>query len=161
MSINSQRGSALPERCVASDMPVLEVLPQLLASADRRLTVCDGRDAIGVIDESSMLEGLGRLMPARDDSSVIVVECAPESYSASSIAHAVEDADAHLVDMISRPGSEGRLNVTLRVRMTDPSAAVRSLERYGYEVVESSGREMANAAVAEERLSALQVYLNV
>lgn len=161
MSSNIQTGKELPRRCISPEMHLLDVLPLLLETPERRLTVRDNQKALGVVDESSLLESLGRLLPARDDSSVIVMECRPEEYSASAIARAVEDADAHLVDMISRPSDDGRISVTLRVRLTDPSAAVRSLERYGYDVVDSGGRAIANSAIAEDRLNALQVYLNV
>ncbi|MCM1291307.1 MAG: hypothetical protein NC201_00465 [Prevotella sp.] len=158
----TQYGSCdLPSRCVAASTPLLQVLPLLLDTPDRRLTVTDNREVIGIIDESSMLTALGTFLSARDDSSEIVVECPPEMYSASSLAHAVEDVDAHLVDLISHPAENGKVRVTLRVRHTDPSAAVRSLERYGYTVTEASGDSYADARLSDERLSALQVYLNV
>ena len=67
------------------------------------------------------------------------MECRPEDYSASQLAHAVEDSDAHLVGLLSTPSDDGRLRVTLRVRHCDPSAAVHSPERYDYKVVEAYG----------------------
>ncbi|MBO4965665.1 MAG: hypothetical protein J6C81_05310 [Muribaculaceae bacterium] len=161
ISYNIPTGKELPRRCVSSETHLLEVLPLLLDAPERRLTVREGKETLGIVDEQSLLEGLGRLLPARDDSSIIVMECRPEDFSASVIARAVEDADAHLVDMMSSPTADGKISVTLRIRLTDPSAAIRSLERYGYDVVDTGGRAMANEAVAEERLNALQVYLNV
>lgn len=152
-----------PQRSIDADMPLLEVLPRLLDAPRREVGVCDGDVSLGVIDQTSMLEGLGRMIAARDDCSIITVECRPEDYSASQIAHAVEDSDAHLVDLFSAPDHDGRLRVTLRVRNTDPSSTVRSLERYDYQVVEARGSAEGryDATIAAERLMALQALLNV
>ena len=149
---------------IDSEMDILDVIPRLLDSRNRELTVIDeeGRD-LGIINQSSLLEGIGRMIAPRDDCSVITVDCAPEDYSASVLAHAVEDTDAHLVDLFTSPAENGRLTVTLRVRHSDPSAAVRSLERYDYHVVEahSSANSMQSIEIATERLLSLQALMNV
>lgn len=150
-----------PMKTVDSDMPLLEVLPHLLDAPGRLLGVSRGGDSIGVIDEVSLLEGLGRLITPRDDSSVLLVECAPQDYSASHIARAVEDVDAHLVDLISHPAPDGMLHVTLRVRTTDPTQAAMSLERYGYRVIESTHAPEIETSILAERLASLQALMNV
>lgn len=148
-------------RSVAADTQITDVLPMLLDAPARMLAVGPQGSACGVIDESSMLDALGRLIAPRYDSSTIVVECPPEQYSASRLAHAVEDADAHLVDLWTAPAADGLIRATIRVRHTDPSAAAHSLERYGYNVVESSGAINTDAIVASERLLALQSILSI
>lgn len=152
-----------PLRSVDADMPLLEVLPRLLDDPHREIGVNDGDVSLGVIDQTSILEGLGRMIAARDDCSVITLECRPEDYSASLIAHAVEDSDAHLTDLFSVPEADGHLLVTLRVRNSDPTPTVRSLERYDFKVVEAHASESAGAdmTVATERLLSLQALLNV
>ena len=152
-----------PSVFIDSEMPVLEVIPRLLDSPGRQLGVKEEEKILGIIDETSLLEGLGRMIAARDDCSVITVECAPEDYSASVIAHAVEDTDAHLVDLFSMPAENGKMRVTLRVRHIDPAAAVRSLERYNFEVVEAHASADApqSIEIATERLLSLQVLMNV
>lgn len=152
-----------PSRSVDADMPVLEVLPRLLDTPVREIGVTDGMVPIGIIDQTSMLEGLGRLIAARDDCSTVTVECRPEDYSASLLSHAVEDSDSHLVDLLTTPGFDGTLRVTLRVRATDPSAAVHSLERHDFKVVDARGAEdqTRDSAIAIERLLSLQTLLNV
>lgn len=148
-------------RIIDGDMPLVDVLPRLLDSGSHSLAVADGDVTLGVITETSLLEGLGRMIAPRDDSSVITLECRPEDYSASMLAHAVENTDSHLVDLWSVPAADGMLRVTLRVRCSDPSAAVRSLERYDFRVVEASGSMVRDAEIASERLLALQTLLNV
>ena len=152
-----------PFMSVDSSMPVFEVLPKLLESPQRELNVTELGDTIGIITQSSLLEGLGRMIVPRDDCSIITVECAPQDYSASHLAHAVEDTDAHLVDLISTPSDNGMVRVTLRVRHSDPSSAVRSLERYDYHVVEahSAGESLQKLEIATDRLLSLQALLNV
>lgn len=152
-----------PRRTVEADMPLLELLPRLLDTPGREVGVNDGTVSLGVVDQTSMLEGLARMIAARDDCSEVTVECRAENYSASLLAHAVEDSDAHLVDLLSSPGEDGRIRVTLRLRQNDPSAAVRNLERYDFHVVEAHGATdgMRDAEIAAERLLALQTLLNV
>lgn len=152
-----------PLRIIEADMPLLEVLPRLLDTPRHEVGVSDGDVSLGVIDQTSMLEGLGRMIAARDDCSVVTVECRPEDYSASMLAHAVEDSDAHLVDLFTTPGEDGLLRVTLRVRQSDPSAAVHNLERYDFKVVDAHGsnNDDRDKEIAIERLLSLQALLNV
>lgn len=151
----------LPMKSVDAEMPLLEVLPHLLDAPGRTLGVQNAEGNLGVIDGLSLLEGLGHLIAPRDDSTVITVECDPSQYSASAIAHAVEDVDLHLVDLISHPADDGTIHVTLRVRSLDPSAAIQSLERYGYHTLEAQPGFDASSDILTERLASLQALLNV
>ena len=152
-----------PKRLIDADMPLLEVLPRLLDTPGREVGVRDGDVSLGVIDQGSMLEGLGKMLAARDDCSMVTVECRPEEYSASHLAHAVEDSDAHLVDLFTVPAEDGMLRVTMRIRSLDPTSAVHNLERYDYHVVEAYGGagDSRYEGVAFERLMSLQTLLNV
>ncbi len=150
-----------PMRNVSAEMPAVDVLPRLLDSSGQRLGVKQGDEMIGVINRDSMFEGLGRMIAARDDCSLITLECAAGDYSASRIAHAVEDSDAHLVDLWSVPADGGKVQVTLRVRRDDPSPAVHSLERYGYDVVAAYGNENRDEELSAMRLLELRTLLNV
>lgn len=161
MSSRKYAETPLSQCRVAADMSVVDVIPRLLDASDRKLDVMDGERRLGVIDETSLIEGVGRLIAPRDDSSLVVVETTPSAYSASRIAQAVEDADTHLVDLWSVPGEDGMVRVTLRVRCEDPSAVVHSLERYDYTVVEADGNSYRDADLALERLLGLNALLNV
>lgn len=163
LSVQKRENVDKPACRVEADMPLLEVLPRLLDTPAREVEVSEDGVSLGVIDQTSMLEGLGRMIAARDDCSVITVECRPEDYSASSLARAVEDSDAQLVDLFTAPGENGSMKVTLRVRHQDPSAAVRSLERYDYHVIEAhgAGSDLRESELTAERLLSLQILLNV
>lgn len=158
--------SGLPMPRIMADVPLVDVLPRLLeAPAGRLRVVEEGVGEIGEIDTRSMLEALGRMIAPRDDSSVITVECHAADYSASLLARAVEDADAHLTDLWSAPAASAdaadMVRVTLRVRLENPEAAVRSLRRYGFDVVDAAAHGLHDATADHDRLSALQAYLNV
>lgn len=161
ISPRSVKAETLPQRNVEADTALLELLPRLLDTADHRLGVTDGGELVGIIDDASLLEGLNAMFVPRDDSSIVVVETSPAGYSASQIAHAVEDADVHLVDLFTSPGQGDIIRVTLRVRTTDPSAVVSSLERYGFDVAEASGNENRDMETAVERLLSLNAMLKV
>lgn len=153
---------SVSRRSVTAGMPLVDVLPRLLDAPGRCLDVTDSDgEVIGVIDEISMLEGLGRMIAPRDDSSVITIDCKPSEYSASLLAHAVEDSDAHLVDLWSTPGEDGDIRVTLRVRNLDPTSTVHNLERYGFRVSEAVGAADTEPLFSAESLLALQTLLNV
>lgn len=162
MSLTNKVSEESVERLsVSGGMHLLEVLPKLFETPSRELSVVENDREIGVIDAQSMLDALGRLIASRYDCSIIEVECSPVDYSASALARAVEDTDAHLVDMFSLPSDEGHLKVTLRIRCEDPTAAVHSLERYGYTVTEVFGHENMEATASLERLLALQALINI
>lgn len=163
LSFRKPEADEMPNMKVEADMPVLDVIPRLLDSGTRELAVVEEEETLGIIDQTSLLEGIGRMIAPRDDCSVITLDCSPQEYSASTLAHAVEDSDAHLVDLISAPADNGRVMVTLRVRHSDPTAAVRSLERYNFHVIDahSSGDTIQSMEIATDRLLALQVLMNV
>ena len=163
ISIHNFDPLSMPEKCVNAYLPVIDVLPKLLDSPGHMVTVEDNGNILGIIDESSLLEGLGHMIAPRDDSSIITVECNPEDYSASIISHAVEDTDAHLTDLLTSPADNGLIRVTLRVRNSNPESAVRSLERYGYNVIDAHAADsgMQTMEIATERLLSLQTLMNV
>ncbi|MDE7411234.1 MAG: hypothetical protein K2M94_04260 [Paramuribaculum sp.] len=76
------------------------------------------------------------LFPPVSDSSELTVVCDRDDFSASLIARAVEDADAHLLNMNVTSAEVGlyRMAVDLRINHRDAGAVIRSLERYGLHV---------------------------
>lgn len=150
-------------RTVTPDTPVFELLHPLLDSGSHTITVADGGNMLGTLDAGALLEGLARQVAPRDDCSTVSIQCAPSDYSASSIAHAVEDSGSHLVDLWSRalPDS-GMLEVTMRLRCSDPSSACHNLERYGYNVTGSyASGVISDLSIVAERLLELQTYINI
>lgn len=76
-----------------------------------------------------------RLYPPLDDATMLTIACDAGDYSASAIARAVEDCDAHLLNLnVTGDGRHGRVVADLRVNRRDGMPIARSLERYGYTV---------------------------
>lgn len=161
ISPRARKGASegLPHIC--GELPLLEVLPLLLDSPTRELCVDQEGESLGMIDQSSMLEALGHMITPRDDSSILTVSCTPADYSASHIARAIEDSDVHLVDLFTTPAHEGKLNVTLRVRCSDPTPVAHNLERYGYTVTDMYGDCSREQTAVAERLLALKALMDV
>lgn len=146
---------------VDASTPAVELLPMLLEAPEREVTVEERGQGLGILTEHLLLEGLAHEFRQKEESALITIECRPGDYSASRIAMAVEDSGVHLTDFWSTSTEGGKVEVTLRVGCDDPTGAVHSLERYGYEVVGVYARQYGDAELAAERLMALQSYLNV
>ena len=81
---------------------------------------------------------LAHLMPPQEDASVLMVACRPDDFSASALAHAVEDSDAHLINLnvTDFKLDDGRIMIELRTNHRNGGSTARSLERYGFEVLD-------------------------
>lgn len=107
---------------------------------------------------------LERLFPDYGESSTLYISCHSSDYSASKIAHAVEDCNAHLINLNVTSDNDpesGRVGVELRVNHLDPEAVARSLERYGFEVNSVYAPSAADDSVMRHRYEELMHYLNI
>lgn len=91
--------------------------------------------------KADKIERLDTIFPPNDDSCVILVGCGVDDYVASRLARAVEDVDARLLNLnVTSLHAEGYGVVAeLRVSHRNSDSAVRSLERYGFDVLQTSG----------------------
>lgn len=94
---------------------------------------------------------------------MLTVECAATDYSASSIARAVEDCNAHLLNLNVTSETSvlpGNVVVDLRVNHRNADAVSRSLERYGYTVTSVDTTTNAEEEARENALELLH-YLEL
>lgn len=104
------------------------------------------------------------LYPAHEGSSHLLLGCRRSDYSASRIAHAVEDCDAHLLNlnMMTDENQNYDMLVDIRVNRLSGEAVARSLARYGYDVLNfTPGEDSANDSTLRRRVDELLRYLNV
>ncbi len=116
--------------------------------------------------------------PPVAESSRLLVGCNREDYSASRIARAVEDCDAHLINLnvtsmgssfaaaSENPegGSQGKFPVVfdLRVNLRNASGISRSLERYGYTVLSArTADDSDDTDTPRQRIDQLFRYLEI
>lgn len=107
---------------------------------------------------------LDRLFPSIEESSTLLLACRRGDYSASRIARAVEDCDAHLLNLNVTSDSEdldNRIVAELRVSHRNPESVSRSLERYGYEVIDCCGAPLADDSLMRSRYDELMHYLGL
>lgn len=107
---------------------------------------------------------LRRLFPTREESSTIVLSCLRGDYSGSRIARAVEDCDAHLLNLNVTSDSEtadNRIITEIRVSHRNPEHVARSLERYGYEVLSANGAPDMPDDIMQARYDELMHYLGL
>lgn len=103
------------------------------------------------------------LFPPLPDCCEISVACYRGDYSASRIAHAVEDAEAHLLNLnvTSELQPTGEITVDLRVNHRNGGSVARSLERYGYRVLSVRSDSDAYTDLARARINELMAHLEV
>lgn len=112
----------------------------------------------------STAPSLEQLYPPREEASRLLVSCLPADYSASRVAHAVEDADAHLLNLnVTADGQklDNRVVMELRVSHRSPLRVARSLERYGFEVIDTDAGALAAEPLAADRVAELLHYLEI
>lgn len=93
----------------------------------------------------------------------LLVTCPPGDYSASTLARAVEDCDAHLLNLNVHPRRDdaGDLMISLRVNRLDGESVARSVERYGYRVLSVRGPLGPTTQAMRDRASEVVRLLEV
>ena len=117
-----------------------------------------------IASELSPAETAEAVMPAHTDCSRLLVACRPGDYSASMLAKAVEDCvvQPRVLSVTGMRTDDGRLVVALTVNARSASGVIRSIERYGYEVIHSLSCEMSiEHREAMERVNELIHYLEI
>lgn len=91
--------------------------------------------------EFSFSDSLATLFPPVPEVSSLMIACRRDEYSASRICRAVEDADAHVLNLNVTTITAGidEWVVELRIDHRNPLMVSRSLERYGYRVIGVDG----------------------
>lgn len=106
------------------------------------------------------------LFPAMEDESSVLIGCRKVDYSASKIARAVEDCDAQVLNinvtsLSPSPYTTDELIVSLRFGHLNSESVCRSLERYGYNVINvASSKEYADDTL-RMRANELLRYLEI
>lgn len=103
------------------------------------------------------------LFPYSPDASRFTVVCRREDYSAGRIAQAIEDCNAHVLNLnvTSLPAGEGKVAVDIRVDRKNTASIARSLARYDYIVAGEYGAEETVDEGDRERVAELLRYIDI
>lgn len=155
------RGQKKP---IVASAPLTMVLERM-ASGEEVVTVIDDvtEVPVGVIDHTAMIKAIAGLFPQLDECAELTITCPPSQYSASAIAHAVEDADAHLLNLNVTAGTEpdSLTTVLLRVNHSRGESVAKSLARYGYDTIEIATPSGLPASEMMERAREFMRYLEI
>jgi hypothetical protein len=159
--------AVVAKRPITSGSPIA-LLIERITSGEPVIAVVDHSIApgyyIGAADSSSVLRIVANLYARHNDYTELTVTCRPGNYSASSIAHAVEDADANLLNLtvLANDRSDDSTKILLRVDHSRGESVARSLARYGYDTIEiSDAQEGVLSAEMIERVNSLLHYLEL
>ena len=104
------------------------------------------------------------LYPVMEGASHLLIGCRRADYSASQIARAVEDSDAHLLNLnVMRDENEQYdMLVDIRINRVNGETVARSLERYGFDVIRfTPGDSDAGDSILRQRVEELLRYINI
>lgn len=104
-----------------------------------------------------------RLFPHIPDSCELSIACFRSDFCASVIARAVEDCDAHLLNLNITDDTlpSGEMVVDLRISHRQSISVSRSLERYGYRVIAIRGELSDDYDTIRSRAGELLALINV
>ena len=109
------------------------------------------------------LDLFARRFPDNDTATELTLASRPVDYSAATIARAVEDCNAHLINLnvTDSRTPDGNLIVDIRVDHLNGETVARSLERYGYEVLGFNSPEQLSLDEARLRANELLRILDI
>lgn len=113
-------------------------------------------------DDKSTFED--HFFPRIEEWSILTLACSQEDYSASRISRAVEDCDCHLLNLnitSSRHVETGWPLVEIRVSAANAMSVARSLERYGFEIVDMQSSSAIQGTADTSRIEELLRYLEL
>ncbi|MDE6352716.1 MAG: hypothetical protein K2K88_06240 [Muribaculaceae bacterium] len=87
---------------------------------------------------ADIVDLFNRRFPQNDHSTELILAIRPMDYSGAMLARAVEDCNANVINLnvTGERTEDGYLLVDLRVDVRNGEAVARSLERYGFEVID-------------------------
>lgn len=98
------------------------------------------------------------LFPPIGEESRLLIRCRELDYSASMMSRAIEDCGAQVMNLNVTgldSGAEGEMIVAARVNLIGTDSITRSLQRYGYEVVDA--KHPANEDTERLRMRAAEI----
>lgn len=151
------------KRSISVSAPMALTISVVEDSSDVPVAVIDESTGkcVGQIDAKGIVAMMSKVFPVAEESVELTITCRAGQYSASSIAHAVEDVDAHLLNLNVLDAGvcpSDNVHVAIRVGHSRAESVVRSLYRYGYEVVEIAGMSYD---LSRRRVDELIHYLEV
>ena len=107
----------------------------------------EDRHYVGLLRRSDLFERFSGLLSAGSPGAVVVLECAPQDYAMSQIAHIAEQAGAKLLSIQTQGQEEPAdlgpvpVRITVKLNTSDTARVKHVLEHHGYRVIAAFGEE--------------------
>lgn len=116
---------------------------------------------LGLITLMDLLHYFAQLTALSQPGGIILLEINSSDYSLSEISQIVESNNAKILSLyLSTSKDSSKLEVTIKLNVTEISSIVKTFERYDYNIKASLLKEDIANQMYEERYDFLQKYLN-
>jgi CBS domain-containing protein len=120
------------------------------------------KNYLGVITVTDLMHYFADMSALKNPGSIIVLELSLNDYSLAQIAQIVEGNDAKILGtfITSNPNSV-KIELTLKLNVTDVTSINQTFARYGYSVLSSHMKHDDEEDLLEERLDNLFKFLSI
>jgi len=120
------------------------------------------KNFLGVITLMELLHYFAELSALRSPGGIIVIELNSNDFSMSQIAQIVEGNDAKILSAyISSHPDSTKLELTLKLNVTELTSIIQTFNRYNYTIRGSYMKHDDEADLLDERYDLLMRYLNI
>ncbi len=147
---------------VKCDQHIYEIME---VAASQKLTVVPVLDYnnkyLGVVQMTDLLHYFAKLSAIEKPGGIIVLETTQSDYSMSEISQIIESNDAKILSMyVNTPEDSTKLEVTLKINLTDLTSIIQTFNRYEYKIKASFMEYDEQDDLYHERYDLFMRYLS-
>lgn len=122
----------------------------------------EDKNYLGLITQGDLLKHFADLAALKQPGGIIELELNVNDYSLSQIAQIVESNDAKILGLyVSSPEESTKLNVTLKLNVTNITSVIQTFNRYNYTVIASYMTEDEEDSLLSHRYESFMKYLSI
>jgi acetoin utilization protein AcuB len=160
----TQGGTLAPQLVKVSVLPNVHILDILKVAGERHLSVIpvvDHEDVyMGAITLHHLVEKLNEMQGGTQKGGIIVLEMWAQDYTLQQIARIVEENGGKILSTSIAPGEGGKIELHLKVNLSDLNPIIQSLERFNYQIKASYMEREYNEDL-QRRYDELMRFLNI
>jgi hypothetical protein len=115
---------------------------------------------LGSITLNHLVEKLNEMQGGTQKGGIIVLEMWAQDYTLQQIARIVEENDGKILSTSIAPGEGGKIELHLKVNLSDLNPIIQSLERFSYHIKASYMEREYNEDL-QRRYDELMRFLNI
>lgn len=116
---------------------------------------------IGIINKTSVLEGLAQSLTVAQTGSILLVEMASHQYSSTEMARIIEGEGSQILGLwLTNLEESGRIRASIKLNTQNAERIINGLQRYGYEVIAAFGDDDYKENV-ERRFQSFMKFIDV